>query len=451
MAIWLNPWKDPKGTGFQIIQASFAFAAGGVAGTGIGLGSPTRIPVAENDFIFAAIGEELGLLGATAILIAYLLMVGAGLRIALRRPVPFEQLLATGLTALLGVQSFIIIAGVTRLLPLTGVTLPFVSYGGSSLVANYVLLALLLRISDDAVAAGEAGRRGDDRQIRRLGIGLMVCFGVLFLQLNRLTGLPRPQPQQQPGQHPRDRAGLQPAAGHDHHRRRRGPRPLGADERPVQAPARVPGGPLFGHVTGYFNFTFGATGVEKTYNDELAGRTRASRCRTSATCSSTRTASANVTLTVRNDVQQVASDALGDRKGSVVALDPRTGADPRPVALPDLRPQPAGRPRHDTAAAAAQAPRPADPTKPLLARSYQERFFPGSTFKVVTSTAALESGKVTIDTPCYPVAVELHAPAHQPAPAELRRRGVRRHPVHDPRRVVQLVFAQMGVRHRAPT
>jgi cell division protein FtsW (lipid II flippase) len=155
--IWLDPWEDPKDDGYQIVEAQFAFAAGGVSGTGIGLGSPTRIPYSETDFIFAAIGEELGLFGATGVLIAFLLMIGAGLRIALRTAVPFERLLATGLTVLLGVQTFIIIAGVTRVLPLTGVTLPFVSYGGSSLIANYVLLALLLRISDDT-SHREVGR-----------------------------------------------------------------------------------------------------------------------------------------------------------------------------------------------------------------------------------------------------------------------------------------------------
>ncbi len=148
VSVWLDPWQDPSGKGFQVIQSWFAFAWGGVAGTGIGLGNPDRIPVAETDFIFAAIGEELGLLGAVAIIVAFVLLVGSGLRIALRADAPFEKLLAAGLTVLLGVQSFIIMAGVTRLLPLTGVTLPFVSYGGSSLVANYVLLALLVRVSD---------------------------------------------------------------------------------------------------------------------------------------------------------------------------------------------------------------------------------------------------------------------------------------------------------------
>jgi len=146
---WLNPWADAGGPGgYQIIQGWYAMAWGGVAGTGLGLGTPNRIPEVKNDFIFAGIAEELGLLGATALLVAYLLMLGAGLRIAVRAESAFDKLLATGLTALLGIQTFIIIAGVTRLLPLTGITLPFVSYGGSSLLANYVLIALLMRISD---------------------------------------------------------------------------------------------------------------------------------------------------------------------------------------------------------------------------------------------------------------------------------------------------------------
>ena len=145
--VWLDPWRDPSGAGFQVVQAAFALSWGGVFGTGPGLGNPDVIPAAESDFIFAAIGEEMGLLGTSAVLIAFLLMIGAGLRIALRADAPFDKLLAAGLTTILGIQSFIIIGGVIRLVPLTGITLPFVSYGGSSLLANYVLLALLIRIS----------------------------------------------------------------------------------------------------------------------------------------------------------------------------------------------------------------------------------------------------------------------------------------------------------------
>ncbi len=139
-------------------------AGGGTTGTGLGLGDPTRIPLAQNDFIFAAIGEELGLVGTTAILIAYLLIIGSGLRIAFRTDKPFEKLLAAGLTAIMGVQAFIIIAGVTRVLPLTGVALPFVSYGGSSLLANYILLALLMRISDSTRETHGRGETGHEER-----------------------------------------------------------------------------------------------------------------------------------------------------------------------------------------------------------------------------------------------------------------------------------------------
>ena len=129
-------------------------ATGGIAGTGLGLGHPGLIPDVSTDFIFAAIGEELGLFGVTAVLLLYVVLVGRGFRHRLAREDGFSKLLATGLATALALQTFVIVGGVTRLIPLTGVTLPFVSYGGSSLVTNFVLLALLVRIS-----AGHAARR----------------------------------------------------------------------------------------------------------------------------------------------------------------------------------------------------------------------------------------------------------------------------------------------------
>lgn len=159
VAMWLDPWQDAQDAGYQVVQATYALAWGGLAGTGLGLGLGNRVPIAESDFIFAIIGEELGLLGATAILVLFLLLVGSGLRIAMQSVDPFAKLLAAGLTTLVGVQSFIIMGGVTRLLPLTGLTLPFVSYGGSSLISNWVLIALLVRLSDEGArrAYREAG------------------------------------------------------------------------------------------------------------------------------------------------------------------------------------------------------------------------------------------------------------------------------------------------------
>ena len=156
VAMWLDPWQDPLGKGYQIVQAQYALAWGGTTGTGLGLGISGRIPYQETDFIFAIIGEELGLLGAGVILVAFLLLAGSGYRTAIRLTDPFSKLLAVGVTTLLATQSFLIMGGVTRLLPLTGVTLPFVSYGGSSLVANWVLIALLIRLSDEVNTPAEA-------------------------------------------------------------------------------------------------------------------------------------------------------------------------------------------------------------------------------------------------------------------------------------------------------
>jgi peptidoglycan glycosyltransferase len=146
---WLDPWAHASTSGYQLIQGWFAIASGGLFGQGPGQSNAANIPEASTDLIFAVIAAELGLVGAAAMLFAYLLMVGTGLRIAVRCDRPFEKLLATGLSLIVGVQTFVIVGGVTRLIPLTGITLPFVSYGGSSLIANYILLALLLRISHD--------------------------------------------------------------------------------------------------------------------------------------------------------------------------------------------------------------------------------------------------------------------------------------------------------------
>ncbi len=155
VSTWINPWADAQGDGFQLTQSLFAFGSGGFEGRGLGLGSPGVIPIATSDFIFAAIGEELGLIGTVAVIGAFMLLVGSAYRIAIQASRPFSQLFAAGLATIMGVQTFVIIGGVTRVIPLTGVTLPFVSYGGSSLVANFVILALLLRISDESAAEAE--------------------------------------------------------------------------------------------------------------------------------------------------------------------------------------------------------------------------------------------------------------------------------------------------------
>lgn len=145
---WLNPWDFIHGKGYQITQALFALGSGGIFGTGLGLGHPQFIPAVHTDFIFAAIGEELGLLGASFILLLYLLLIYRSFKVALEARDDFSLLLAAGLASVLAWQTFVIIGGVIKLIPLTGITLPFISYGGSSLIANFIILALLLNISD---------------------------------------------------------------------------------------------------------------------------------------------------------------------------------------------------------------------------------------------------------------------------------------------------------------
>lgn len=147
--IWVNPWLNTSGNAWQLAQAQIAIASGGLTGTGPGLGSPQFVPIAVSDFIFTAIGEELGLLGTSAVLFLLLLLVVRGIKIALSSKTTFGRYLAFGISAYFALQSTFIIGGNLGLLPLTGVTLPFLSYGGSSLVTNIIAVLLLLRISTE--------------------------------------------------------------------------------------------------------------------------------------------------------------------------------------------------------------------------------------------------------------------------------------------------------------
>jgi cell division protein FtsW (lipid II flippase) len=148
--VWLRPFSDELRfrSGYQLVQGLYALANGGLLGAGLGNGMPDRIPVVWSDFVFDAFAEETGLAGAVALLALYLLFVYRGMIIALRAPTTFLQLLAAGLAFIVALQTLVIVGGNTRLIPLTGITLPFVAYGGSSLVTNWMLVALLLRVSE---------------------------------------------------------------------------------------------------------------------------------------------------------------------------------------------------------------------------------------------------------------------------------------------------------------
>jgi len=147
---WWNPWPEARSRAFQIAQSLYAIAAGGVLGQGLGLGAPTFVPVVHSDFIFAAVAEEFGLAGTLALIAGFAILVARAARAATLAHGTFRTLLAGGLALVLGAQTLIIMGGNARLIPLTGVTLPFLSYGGRSLLVSFIMIGLLIQVSGDA-------------------------------------------------------------------------------------------------------------------------------------------------------------------------------------------------------------------------------------------------------------------------------------------------------------
>jgi peptidoglycan glycosyltransferase len=261
-----------------------------------------------------------------------------------------------------------------------------------------------------------------NRQLRRLGAGLLACYVALFVMitwiqvvraddLNEATWQCR-RPDQPRTEPPEDACANNRAILRDFDRPRGqilsadgtvlAETIAAAEDSRFEFQRRYPTGDLFGHVTGYFNFNFGATGIERTYNDELAGETAGQELRSLSDLFVDRTNIGDVTLTVRADVQQIAREALGNQLGSVVALDPRDGSILAMWSFPSYDPNPLS--SHDLEAAQqAKDELEADPTRPLRARTYQERFPPGSTFKVITGSTGVNLGVVTPEAPVYPV------------------------------------------------
>lgn len=422
VAIWLDPFGNPDG-GYQLIQSLYSLADGDLIGTGIGKGLPTLIPVVASDFIFSAIGEEMGLLGASAVIMGYMIFAVRGFATAARAKSDVSAFTAIGLTCAIAFQAFLIIGGTTRLLPLTGVTLPFMSQGGSSLLASFIIVGLLLRAGDEGtgrsteiasgtterVAPGAASRvsavargshvRGsfgldtpESGVLGRVALGnrltrLITIFTVLFaLLIANLTYIQVIEAHD-----------IQEMPSNNHTIRKtayvqRGAIITSDGQTLAESLARedgtyvrtYPHGSVAAHTVGYISTQYGATGIEMSMNDTLTGNSNYSTWSGALnSLAGVKNAGSSVVLTLNYQMQLAAEDALSGYQGAIVVMSPQTGAILAKASNPtyDL----------DDVDSAINSSGSA-----LLDRTTQ-LYTPGSTFKVITLAAAIDSGTASLD------------------------------------------------------
>ncbi len=431
--IWLDPFQDPSNKGLQIVQSLYSLADGGLVGTGIGKGMPRLIPVVESDFIFSAIGEEMGLLGASGVLIAYMLLAVRGLTTAARAKSDVSSFTAVGLTAAITVQAFLIVGGVTRLLPLTGVTLPFMSQGGSSLLASFIIVGLLLRAGDEGTGheslmemapaaiigpsttaappsdgsrvskvlhgahvrgrygmltpeSGILGRVALGNRLTALVTTFTIMFAVLIANLTYIQVVKAEEYQSMPNNnHTIARsAHVQRGAIITHDGVTLAESVLQDDGTYVRT---YPQGSLAAHTVGYVSAQFGTSGVERTMNERLTGRADYSSWNSALySMAGVKMPGSSVVLTIDSQMQMACEAALNGLTGAVVVLDPSTGAVLAKASSPTYS--------NDQIADIIQS---SESSSSLLDRTVSTRYTPGSTFKVLTLAAALDAGTTSLD------------------------------------------------------
>jgi cell division protein FtsW (lipid II flippase) len=319
---WLNPWLEPSGRDYQVVQSLLAIANGGIAGRGPGLGSPTLVPISHSDFIFTAITEETGLVGVVGLLALLALLISRGLRIALLAPDRFRRLLATGVTAYFSIQSLLIIGGNLRVLPLTGVTLPFVSYGGSSLLTSFAALLVLLLISSktDEEPAPLVSPVPYYLISGVIGMGVIaMSLGTGWWTLVRGTDI-------------LSRTDNARRAISDRYVRRgslldRENKPINVTEGETGDFKRVYLYPELGPVVGYTHPIFGQAGLEASLDSYLRGLqgNPASLIWWDRLLYGTPPPGLDIRLSIDLTLQAEADQLLGDHKGAIVLLNARTG------------------------------------------------------------------------------------------------------------------------------
>ena len=442
--IWLDPFSDAQDTGYQLVQSLYSLADGGLVGVGIGKGLATSIPVVESDFIFSAIGEEMGLLGASAILILYMLFAVRGFTTAARAKSDLAAFCAAGLTASISFQAFLIVGGVTRLIPLTGVTLPFMSQGGSSLLSSFIIVGLLMRAGDEATgqaveltgtgvaaaaegvsAAGtrffngatagqatggsharpgsrlhrraldtpESGVLGRVALAKRLTRGVFFFTALFALLIGNLTYIQVFKASE-----------YQNMSSNNHTIAKSAYIQRGSiitsdgvtlaeslQQEDGTYVRSYPNGSLAANIVGYTSTTYGNAGIEDTFNETLTGTKDYSTWKAAISSLAGISQPGNsVQLTIDSRIQEAAEEALEGITGAIVVLDPRTGAVLAWATSPSYD--------NTDIEATMEAVNAGDESVSLYDRATQALYTPGSTFKVITLAAALESGTATLDT-----------------------------------------------------
>ena len=415
--IWIDPFAHRDGAGYQLIQGLYSLADGDLIGSGIGRGMPDLIPVVESDFIFDAMAEELGLLGGCAILLLFVLFAVSGFTIAARANSDVEAFAAVGLTTAIALQAFVIVGGVTRLIPLTGVTLPFMSQGGSSLLASFIIVGLLLRAGDSGTGheqemlgvtsfdGGVLGRVTLGKRLTLLIGGFACLFALLIGNLTwHMVINAEPMRAEAANNHTLERnINIQRGA-------------ILTSDGVVLAQSlqdedgrwqrNYPQGSMAAHVVGYYSPRFGSSGIESSYADTLAGRAGFSNWSNVLDVMADKDLPGNdAYLTLKSGIQTASEQALAGQTGGVVVLDAGSGAVLALASAPTYDINgiedmllAAGSGGSEGGGSGSGGSGDAGGSA-LFNRSTQGLYAPGSTFKTVTLSSALSSssGSITLD------------------------------------------------------
>jgi cell division protein FtsW (lipid II flippase) len=374
---WINPWPDPIGGSYQLVQSLIALASGGVIGSGFGLGSPGFVPAVHTDFIFTAITEEFGLLGGLGVIALFAVLVSRGLRVAFLSRDPFGALLSAGISISLGVQAVLIIGGNIRLLPLVGVTLPFVSYGGSSLVTSFLLLGILLLLS------GKIERNEIfTRPLTVLYYGNLVAWGALAVTLGWWTVYRAPilvsrtdNPRRAVEELYTKRGSITDESGEL----------LAESTGSPGSYRRFYPHPQSATVIGYDSFTYGLSGLESVMDGLLRGSEGDNPIAIgwSQLTSGHPPPGSDLRLTLDSQLQEAVVDQLTGYQGGIVLLDAQSGDILAMASSPSYDPN-----RFDEEWQGIVT----DPASPLLNRVTQGRYQPGMVLSPYILAWSMQTG-----------------------------------------------------------